>query len=436
VTGVTGVTGKVERVDVMGKLTAKRVAKLLKRPGRYGDGRGLTLEVVSPTNASWMLRYQRQGRERWHGLGPAADFSLAEARIRARAARQLLHDGIDPIERKRTMRAQQAAAAARAVTFGECAEAYYRAHSPGWKHQNHVAQWRATILGLTLAGRPVAHDYCKLLRPLPVAQIDTPLILQVLKPLWHDRPETLSRVRARIASVLDYAKAAGYRQGDNVAGWNIVGKLLPARGKIAAVNHFEAVDYREVPAFVAALRKREGTAARALEFLIYTATRSAEVREATWREIDFDNATWTIPAERMKADKDHRVPLAPEALELLRGLYREGDSDDGLVFLASQPGKPLSATALARVMRRMGRTEVPHGFRSSFSDWAHETTGYSNHAIELSLSHTIGTAVEKAYRRGDMFEKRRKLMEQWVRYCMSPPTAEKAGKVIAMRGRS
>jgi integrase len=420
----------------VGKLTTKRIAKLLKRPGRYGDGRGLVLEVTSPTNAGWLLRYQRQGRERWHGLGPAADFSLAEARIRARAARQLLHDGIDPIEQKRAMRAQQAAAAARLITFGECASDYFRAHSPSWKHANHVAQWRATVLGLTLAGRPVVHDYCRALRPLPVAQIDTPIVLQVLKPHWHERAETLSRVRARISSVLDYAKAAGYRVGDNPASWDVIGKLLPARTKIARVNHFEAIDYREVPAFVAELRKREGVAAQCLLFLILTAARSAEAREATWRrEIDLDGALWAIPAERMKAERPHKVPLAPEVLELLRGLYREDDSADGLVFLGSQPGKPLSATALTRVMQRMGRSAVPHGFRSSFSDWSHECTGHSNHAIEISLAHSIGPAAEKAYRRGDMLAKRRKLMEQWARYCTSPPAVQKAGKVVPIRGR-
>lgn len=418
------------------KLTAKKVGNLLKRPGRYGDGRGLVLEVVSPTNASWLLRYQRHGRERWHGLGPAADFTLAEARLRARAARQLLHDGIDPIDQKRAMRAQQAAAAARVVTFGEAATDFYRAHAPGWKHPKHVAQWRSSILGLTLSGRPAAGDYCKALRPLPVAQIDTPTILQVLKPLWLSRPETLSRVRARIAAVLDYAKAAGYRQGDNPSSWDVIGKLLPSRGKVAPAKHFEAVDYRDIPSFVQQLRAREGTAARALEFLILTAARSAEVREAVWREIDFDNGLWTVPPDRMKAGRPHRVPLAPEAIELLHGLYREGDSgDDGLLFLGPQAGRPLSDSALVAVMRRMGYTAVPHGFRSSFSDWAHERTGHSNHAIELSLAHSIGAAAEKAYRRGDMLEKRCRLMADWARYCTSPPAVQNSGVKIVSMGR-
>jgi len=418
----------------MGKLTAKRVAKLLKRAGRYGDGRGLVLDVTSPTNASWLLRYQRHGRERWHGLGPAADFTLAEARERARAARQLLHDGIDPIDKKRTERAQHAAEAARIITFGECATDYFRVHAPTWKHEKHVAQWRATVLGLTLYGRPATGDYCKALRPLPVAQIDTPIVLQVLRPLWHDKPETLSRVRARIAAVLDYAKAAGYRQGDNPASWDVVGKLLPARARVAPVNHLEAVDYHDIPAFMTELRKREGSAARALEFAILTAARSTEAREATWGEIDFDEKLWRIPRERMKSAREHVVPLAPEALELLRGLYREGDSNDGLLFLGPQPGKPLSEAALRAVMRRMGRTEVPHGCRSSFSDWANETTGYASHVTELSLAHSVGTAVERSYRRRDMLKKRRRLMADWARYCLSPPAA--AGEVVPIRARS
>jgi integrase len=416
------------------KLTAKKVGKLSKRPGRYGDGRGLVLEVVSPTNASWLLRYQRHGRERWHGLGPVADFTLAEARLRARAARQLLHDGIDPIDHKRAVRAQQAAAAARAVTFGEVT-GYYRTHAPTWKHEKHVAQWRASILGLTLAGKPTAHDYCKALRVLPVARIDTPIILQVLRPLWHDKPETMSRVRARIATVLDYAKAAGYRQGDNPAAWEVIGKLLPARDKVAPVEHFAAVDYREVPAFMAELRQRQGTAARALEFLIFTAARTAEVLQATQDEIKFAEKLWVVPPHRMKGGREHRVPLAPEVLDLLARLLREAGGD--FLFIGPQPGKPLSDSALVAVMRRMGRSETAHGFRSAFSDWAHERTGHSNHAIELSLAHSVGSAVEKSYRRGDMFEKRRRLMADWARFCCSPAVQKTGAKIVPMgRGRS
>jgi integrase len=414
--------------EVKMALTVKRVNRLLAAgvPGRYLDRRGLYLEIKSKTNASRLRRYQLDGRERYIGLGSAFTFMLDEARMRAQDVNKLLADKIDPLVRKREAKAERLVAAARTVTFGECAVDYFRAHSPGWKHAKHIAQWRATVLGLTSVGKPSAGDYCKTLRLLPVAQIDTPLVLQVLRPLWHDRPETLSRVRARIASVLDYAKAAGYRTGDNPAAWDVIGKLLPARGKVARVNHYEAVPHQAMPAFVSALSAREGTAAQALKFLILTAARTVEVLHATWGEINFDDALWTVPPDRMKAGKEHRVPLAPEALELLHGLYRERDSDDGFLFIGPQYGKPLSEAALRAVMRRMGHTEVPHGLRSSFSDWAHERTGHSNHAIELSLAHSIGAATEKAYRRGDMLQKRRRLMADWARYCTSPPAIAKS----------
>jgi integrase len=416
-------------------LTSKRVLKLLRQgePGRHLDVRGLYLVVASRTNAHWEKRYQLDGREHYHGLGSAFVFGLAQARERARRAGELLADGIDPLVRKREAKAERVAAAVRTVTFGEVAQDYFRAQSPAWKHAKHISQWRSSVLGATPTG-PARPDYCRSLRPLPVAHVDTPIVLNVLKPFWNEKTESMSRLRARIASVLDYAKAAGYRSGDNPASWDVIGKLLPARGKLATVNHFAAVDYREVPNFVQQLREREGTVARALEFLVFTAARSAEAREATWGEIDFDAKVWRIPAHRMKASRSHVVPLADPALELLRALPRE---DDGLVFLGSQPGRPLSDLALMKLMRRMGRTEVVHGFRSSFSDWAHEQTGHSNHAIEISLAHSIGAAAEKAYRRGAMIEKRRQLMEQWAKYCTSPPVVQTAeGKVVPMRGRS
>jgi integrase len=360
-------------------------------------------------------------------------------RARSRRASELLADGVNPLQVKREAKAQRIAAAVKAISFGECATDYYRAHSPGWGHPKHVAQWRASVLGLTANGAPAEADYCKILRPLPVQSIDTPLILSVLKTHWHDKPETMSRVRARIASVLDYAKAAGFRSGDNPASWDVIGKLLPARGDLASVNHYEALPYRDVPAFMQALRAREGAAARALEFLVYTTGRTMEVLKAIWCEINWGDALWEIPAERMKAERPHKVPLAPEAIKLLRGLYSEGDSPDSYIFLSPRSGEPWSATALRAVMQRMGYSATPHGFRSSFSDWAHECTAHSNHAIELSLAHSIGAAAEKAYRRGDMLMKRRRLMEAWAKYCTAPPMVQKAegDNVVTMgRGRS
>jgi integrase len=298
-----------------------------------------------------------------------------------------------------------------------------------------VQQWRASVLGLTMNGAPAEADSCKILRPLPVATIDTPIVLGVLKAHWHDKPETMSRVRARIASVLDYAKAARYRSGDNPASWDIIGKLLPARGKLMAVNHFEAVPYSEIPAVMAALREREGTAARCLEFAVCVAARSTEARVAVWGEIDFEEKVWRIPAGRMKADREHIVPLADPVLDLLRALPREEGND--LVFLGPRPGIPLTDLSLMTLMRKMGRSEVVHGFRSSFSDWAHERTAHSNHAIEISLSHNVGTEVERAYRRKDMVEKRRRLMADWAKYCSSPPVeVQEPGTGVPIRGRS
>jgi integrase len=230
----------------------------------------------------------------------------------------------------------------------------------------------------------------------------------------------MDRVRARIAATLDFAKAAQYRSGDNPADVAVIGKVLPVRGK---VTNLPAVPYSQIPDFMTALRGQEGSAARCLEFLIYAVARSAEAREATYGEIKFDEAVWEIPAERMKADRPHIVPLAPEALELLRKLPREGDGDDALVFVGPRPGKPLTDLSLMRLMRKLGRTETVHGFRSSFSDWAHERTAHSNHAIEISLAHSVGAAQERAYRRGPMLEKRRRLMEQWATFCARPAPA-------------
>jgi integrase len=418
-------------------LTQKRVAKLLRQgaPGRHLDARGLYLVIASRNNAHWERRYQLDGKEHYHGLGSAFVFGLAAARERSRRTSELLADGVDPLVRKRAAKAERMAAAAAAVTFGQVAQDYFDAHSPSWKHRKHIQQWRASVLGLTMNGASAEGDYCKILRPLPVATIDTPIILQVLKAHWHDKPETMSRVRARIASVLDYAKAARYRAGDNSASWDIIGKLLPARGKLMGVDHFEAVDYREIPSFMAALRAQEGVAARCLEFTALVVARSSEAREAVWSEINWDDALWEIPAERMKSARSHKVPLAPEAIALLRGLPREEGND--LVFLGRRPGEPLSDLALMTLMRKMGRSETVHGLRSSFSDWAHERTGHSSHTIELSLAHAVGTEVERSYRRGDMFEKRHQLMAQWAKYCTSPPVVQTAeGKIVPMRGQA
>jgi len=415
-------------------LTVKMVAKLLSsgQPGRYFDSKGLYLVIGGKNAASWERRYRLHEREHYYGLGSAiGTFGLAAARKRNEEISRLLADRIDPLEQKRAQRAQQAALAARTMTFGECAEEFFKTNSPTWKHRAHLAQWSSTVLGRTLRGKPVEYDYCKSLRHLPVQAIDTPIVMSVLRPHWHEKSETMSRIRARIASVLDWAKAAGYRTGDNAAAWQVIGKLLPSPSKVAKVEHLEAVPYTELPAFMRLLRQRRGSAARALEFTIMTCARTDETLAATFSEFDFDEKVWTVPAERMKGEREHKVPLAPQVIELLKELPREGD----VVFVGPTQGKGLNDAAMLDVMKRMKRTETVHGFRSSFSDWAHEQTAYDNHSIEISLAHAVGAEAEKAYRRGPMLAKRRRLMEDWARYCMTLPVMgeERSDKIVAIR---
>jgi integrase len=416
------------------RLTSKRVEKLLRNgvAGRYNDGAGLHLLIVSASSAHWERRFQPPGvaphvtssgkrgyKCRYLGLGSARVFTLAEARERNRRISQRLADGIDPITQKRTERAAQAAAAAKARTFGQCALDYYRAHAARWRSQRHASQWASSMLGTTPSGRAVKDDVIKPLRPMPIATIDTAMVLSVLQPRWHQKTVTMSRLRERIESVLDAAVAGGFRSaGPNPAGWDILKHLLPKPDK---AKHFAAMPFAAVPSFVAELRRREGSAARALEFMILTAARTGEAVHARWSEIDTDAKLWTIPSERMKGGKEHRVPLSAPALALLRGLPHERDDADGLVFISGQPGKPLASNALLRLLKAMGHHEITvHGLRSSFSDWAHEQPMATPMVIEQSLAHAGGDKVALAYRRGDLLQKRRKLMDAWARHCTSP----------------
>lgn len=406
------------------KLTTKKVLKLLKHPGRHGDGDGLYLQVMSPGRGSWLLRYERMGRERTMGLGATVDFTLAEARSRARAARQLLADGIDPLDARRAERDRQALEAARAMTFKQCAEAYFAAHADGWSNVKWRSQFTNTL-----------RDYAyPIIGSVSVAAIDEALVLKVLTPIWKDKTPTARRVRNRIAAVLDYASAAGFRTGTNPARWEgHLEHLLAAPDKIARVQHHAALPYAEIAPFIARLREEAGVPARALEFLILTAARTGEVVGATWDEIDFETKTWTIAAARMKASKEHRVPLSARAVELLRALPREVNNDN--VFIGVRAGKAIGDIMMARCLKQLRPDATVHGFRSTFSTWAHETTAFPSHVIELSLAHTVGTAVERAYRRSDMFDKRRKLMEAWARYCTTSPVA-KTGEVVSLRRQS
>lgn len=419
-------------------LTAKRIAKLRKKPGRYHDGgdlgRGLYLQVYAG-GASWLLRYERGDRpknERWMGLGSLADFSLKEARERARAARQLLADGIDPLDQKRAAKAAALAASAKLISFEEAAKAYFDQHEKKWRNAKHRAQFLSTL-----------DDYAfPKIGKLAVADIDTGAVLKVLEQkhkdyseqrLWEAIPETANRVRGRIEQVLDWAAVRGYRKGDNPARWKgHLANVLPPRGSIQVVEHHAALPYAEIGQFMADLRVREGTAAAALEFTILTAARTGETIGALWSEIDLTTKLWTVPANRIKGGKEHRVPLSDRSIALLRALPTE----QGNPFIFIGPRKAgLSNMAMSSVLGRMGREGITvHGFRSSFRDWAAECKSYPNFVVEMALAHVVGDKVEAAYRRGDLLDKRKRLMSEWARYCSTPSV--KADKVVVpMRGR-
>jgi integrase len=353
-------------------------------------------------------------------------FNLKEARDRARSARQLLADGIDPLGAKRAAQDAAKAAAAKAMTFREATLAYVSQHETKWRsgaHRNDV------LNSLRAYAFPVIGN-------MDVAAIDLPQVLKVIEPHWKTKTITMDRLRGRIENVLDYCSARQHRSGDNPARWSgFLDQILPPPRKVAPVVHHAAMDYHEVPAFMERLRADTSVAARALEFLILTASRSGEARGATWDEIDLDKAMWTIAETRMKAGREHHVALSPAAVDLLRDLPREDGNP--FVFIGGRPGEGLSKMALQWVTRRVdtGGATI-HGFRSSFSDWAHEQTAHSNHAIEISLAHAVGSATERDYRRGPMLAKRARLMQDWARYCASPPAkVAKGDNVTPISGR-
>jgi integrase len=412
-------------VRATGRLTALKVEKA-KEPGMYADGGGLYLRVTPQGAKNWVLRYMLNRTPHWMGLGPLALYGLQEARVRALDARRKRHDGIDPIEARRAERARQRLEAAKVITLAEVAEAYIAAHKAGWRNGKHKAQWENTL-----------KTHAAPIMSLPVQSIDTALVLRVLEPIWTAKPETASRVRQRIESILDFAKVRGYRDTENPARWRgHLDKLLPARGKVRAIAHHAALPYAELPDFLANLRTREAIAARALEFLILAAARTGEMIGARWSEIDFLDKTWTVPAARMKAQREHRVPLSARAIAILQEAHaaRNGDDDHAFVFPGSTPGTPLSNMAFLMLLRRMGLEDLTvHGFRSTFRDWAAERTNHPNHVVEMALAHAVSDKVEQAYRRGDLFEKRRRLMQQWATFCITAPVQDRQGNVTPLR---
>ncbi len=404
------------------RLSPRAVATITKR-GRHADGGGLYLQVSTYGTKAWIFRYTLDGKSREMGLGSLRTVSLAEAREAARECRKQVREGIDPISRRQAERASRRLASARLMTFRQCAEAYIRSHGAAWRNIKHAGQWSSTLQSYVY---PVFGE-------LPVQAVDTALVMTVLEPIWAAKPETASRVRGRIEAILDWAKAREYRAGENPARWRgHLDKLLPAPGKLRKVKHHAALPYDEMGAFMAELRERNDVSARGLEFLILTAARTSEVTHSTWHEIDFAGKVWTVFPTRMKSQKEHRIPLSSDALSVLRAMREVRHSD--FIFPGNRPNRPLSNMAFLQVLRRLGRADVTvHGFRSAFRDWVAECTMYPSEVAEMALAHAVSDKVEAAYRRGDLFAKRHRLMDEWATFCARPPAA-KGETVVPIMG--
>ncbi|MDP2410508.1 MAG: integrase arm-type DNA-binding domain-containing protein [Pseudolabrys sp.] len=395
---------------VLNRLSARGIASSLK-PGRYADGGGLYLVVTSASSRKWVFRYARNGKQRDMGLGAEGETSLAAARDAATRARAHLRAGKDPLAERQRERQD-----GRPVpTFGEFADELIDSIAPGFRNQKHILQWRTTL-----------RTHAAALRPRSVDAIATEDVLSVLKPLWQSKAETAGRLRGRIERVLDAAKVKGFRSGENPARWRgHLDALLPRRHKLSR-GHHAALAHADLSDFLLRLRAAPGTAARSLEFLILTCARTGEVTGMRWDELSPDGKVWTVPAARMKAGREHRVPLCEGARDLLAALPRDAS---GLVFPGRQPGKPQSEMTLLMQLRRLHEGVTVHGFRSTFRDWVDECTHFPGDLAEAALAHIVGDATERAYRRGDALEKRRELMAAWGAYCAG------ASNVIAIGAR-
>lgn len=391
----------------LNKLTAVQASKL-SAPGRHSDGGGLYLFIDRAKRRRWIFMYARQGKRSELGLGSGRDMPLAVARTEAAALRAILAAGGDPKAERDKLKG--------VPSFGDFADAYVEAMAPSWRNPKHVAQWKMTLT-----------KYAQPLRHRPVDEISTHEILKVLEPLWKRIPETAERLRGRIENVLNAAKAKGHRSGENPALWRgHLDQLLPKRQRLSR-GHHAALPYAATPAFMESLRGRSATAARALEFTILTAARSGEVLGADWKEIDVQKKLWTVPAVRMKAGREHRVPLSRRAIAILEEMRKLGTK--GFVFPGPKSDTRLSSMAMSMLLRRMKVDVTVHGFRSTFRDWASEATSFQHEVCEIALAHTIANKAEAAYRRGDLFEKRRKLMDAWCSFCFN----FKAAKVVPIR---
>lgn len=390
------------------RLNVRKVQTLTKI-GRHADGGGLYLSIANDGGRKWVFLYRRHGRLREMGLGSARAVPLAIAREKAAAARLLLAGRIDPLAHRQSDVASP--------SFSECVEQFLTSNEAGWRNAKHASQWRNTLAAYAepTIGR------------LPVNEIGTNHIMEILDPIWANKTETASRVRGRIENVIDWASARGYRKGENPARWRgHLDKLLPARSKVQKVEHHSALPYGEVAAFIGELRKREGIAPRAMEFTILTAARTSEVTGARRSEFDLDAKVWTIPGERMKVGREHRVPLSNRAIALLKsvGIHKNDELPVSAIVFAEPPNRvALSSNAMLALLGRLKRRDLTvHGFRSTFRDWAAETTNTPNEVVEMALAHTVKNKAEAAYRRGDLLIKRAVLMEDWAAFCAKPPS--------------
>ena len=401
-------------------VSSARTVETLAKPGRHNAGDNLYLSITKAGSKRWVYLYVFGGQRRELGLGSAAKgfVSLAEARDKAIEARKLISAGEDPIK---VMGKSARAIAERGIpSFGSFADDYLAAHGPKFRNDKHKAQWATTL-----------QTFCATIRSRPIDEIATDDVLRVLQPIWSKIPETASRVRGRMENVLDAAKARGYRDGmDNPARWRgHLKALLPARQRLTR-GHHAALPYDDLPEFLALLQTKQASAALALELCILTATRSGETLNAKWQEFDLKKAVWTVPAIRMKAGHEHRIPLTARALEILHTLHKLRSEHNDHVFMGNARGKPLSNMAMSMLLKRMERKDITvHGFRSTFRDWASEQTSFPHEVCEMALAHTIGNKAEAAYRRGDLFEKRRNLMDAWAAFC-EPQTS---AKVVPLR---
>ena len=393
------------------KLTALEIENLTVPGLHYTGSDYLYVQVKGPKWRSWIFRYTMGGRTQYLGLGSLRKVPLSDARRKARECVRLVGNGVNPLEAKHGDRQRRELDEAKRVTFREAADRYIAAHRDTWRSEKHRNQWDATLGTYVF---PV-------IGALPVHQIDTGLVLKILEPIWASKPETANRTRGRIETVLDWAKSRGLREGENPARWRgHLANLLPKRSKVRAVVHHPALSYAEVGAFVSELRTRGGIAASALEFTILTTARTGEVLGARWSEVDLEQRVWTIPAQRMKAAREHRIPLSASAAALLERLHSVRGGD--LVFPGARSGQGLSNMSMIVAMRRMGRADLTvHGFRSTFRDWASECTRFEREVVEMALAHAVGSKVETAYRRGDLFDKRRRLMDAWAGFCSKQP---------------